>query len=482
MLHKLWDLNLSNVKAIPYVELCTASPLLPPPLEDARRYPHFPGPPSRAYTLSGLTHSRPTPTTIYNDPTLTALTSTGSHYFYLPLLRPRDLPGPSRSPFKGPISQFQPLLGHSCPRSRFLPNLKTNSDPGLTLYQALPSLNGLVATKMSATSTERPSSSKLESRKQKSALSRGNTTQAQKSNQAASSTAITVVAGQHLVPIPEQSFGDEPSDDIRTPEGRQPTTREPPPMDPGPTGTTMGPPQQKYASMGYAQPASSPMGGFAYSPTWGMRGPPPGPVPQLDIESASNAGGRVSGQVAAIERIQGENADPLTLQQREKLPERGVSPAASEQSRASSRRLPTPPSPAMNTPNWERTHAIHHSRTNFPVQPSSEMTLRLEDFIRIQECTPEDIALVLREVLELTGTVPNSGSSARDRSTRESSTMADDPNEPIRLPLAVQRPIGPQADARTTGSRGSLWTIVQKSKGDTPPPSSDSRKRKGGLH
>ncbi|KAF8824517.1 hypothetical protein HHX47_DHR8000248 [Lentinula edodes] len=39
----------------------------------------------------------------------------------------------------------------------------------------------------------------------------------------------------------------------------------------------------------------------------------------------------------------------------------------------------------MNTPNWERTHAIHHSRTNFPVQPLSEMTLRLEDVIRIQE-------------------------------------------------------------------------------------------------
>ncbi|KAJ3804917.1 hypothetical protein F5876DRAFT_82426 [Lentinula aff. lateritia] len=53
LLHKLWDLDLGNVEAIPYVELRTASPLLPPPLEDARRYPHFPGPPSRAYTLSG---------------------------------------------------------------------------------------------------------------------------------------------------------------------------------------------------------------------------------------------------------------------------------------------------------------------------------------------------------------------------------------------------------------------------------------------
>ncbi|KAJ3846909.1 hypothetical protein EV368DRAFT_88360 [Lentinula lateritia] len=192
------------------------------------------------------------------------------------------------------------------------------------------------------------------------------------------------------VSIPEQSFGDEPFSNVRTPEGRQPAAQEPPPVDPG-----MGSPQRRYTSMGYAQPASSPMGGFAYSPTWGTRGPPPGPVPQLDMESASNAGGRVSGQVAAIERIQGENADPLTVRQKEKLPERRVSPAASEQSRASSRKLPTPPvqslnpppprrgsslssllkSPAMNMPNWERTHTIHHSRTNFPVQPLSEMTL-----------------------------------------------------------------------------------------------------------
>ncbi|KAJ3870654.1 hypothetical protein F5051DRAFT_447356, partial [Lentinula edodes] len=198
--------------------------------------------------------------------------------------------------------------------------------------------------------------------------------------------------------IPEQSFGDETASNIRTPEGCQPAVQEPPPVEPG-----MEPPQRRYTSMGYAQPASSPMGGFAYSSTWGTRGPPPGPVPQLDMESASNAGGRVSGQ--------------------EKLPERRVSPAVSEQSRTSSRRLPTPPvqslnlppprrgsslssllkSPAMNTPNWERTHAIHHSRTNFPVQPLSEMTLRLEDVIQIQECIPEDVAMVLREVLEPMG-------------------------------------------------------------------------------
>ncbi|KAJ3911138.1 hypothetical protein F5877DRAFT_86425 [Lentinula edodes] len=243
---------------------------------------------------------------------------------------------------------------------------------------------------MSATSTERPSSSKLESSKQKSALSRGNTTQAQKSNQAASSAIVTVAAGQRLMSIPEQSFGNETASNLRTPEGRQPAVQEPPPVEP-----EMGPPQGRYTSMGYAQPASSPMGGFAYSPTWETRGPPPGPVPQLDIESASNVGGR------------------------EKLPERRVSPAVSEQSRTLSRRLPTPPvqspkppplrrgsslsgllkSPAMNTPNWEHTHALHHSRTTFPVQPLSEMTLQLEDVIRIQECLPEDVAMVLRQVL-----------------------------------------------------------------------------------
>ncbi|KAJ3860806.1 hypothetical protein EV359DRAFT_84949 [Lentinula novae-zelandiae] len=220
-----------------------------------------------------------TSATIYNDPVLSILSTT---------TRTTDLPGPPRNLFKG-----QP----------FQSELLTNSDPGLTLYQALPSPNGLVAT-----STERPSSSKLKSRKQKSTLSHGNTTQAQKSNQAASSTAITVVAGQRLMPIPEQSIGDESSSNVRTPEGCQPAAQEPPPVDPG-----MGPLQRRYTSMGYAQPASSPMGGFAYSPTWGTRGPPPGPVPQLDMESASNAGGRVSGQVAAIERIQGEKADPLTL-------------------------------------------------------------------------------------------------------------------------------------------------------------------------
>ncbi|KAJ3872106.1 hypothetical protein F5051DRAFT_445506 [Lentinula edodes] len=107
---------------------------------------------------------------------------------------------------------------------------------------------------MSVMSTERPSSSKLKLRKQKSTLSHGNTTQAQKLNQAASSTAIMVVAGQCLMSVPEQSFGDESSNGVRTPEGCQPVAQEPPPVDPGPTGTAMG-------------PQWSPMGGFAYSPT-----------------------------------------------------------------------------------------------------------------------------------------------------------------------------------------------------------------------
>ncbi|KAJ3871639.1 hypothetical protein F5051DRAFT_445976 [Lentinula edodes] len=246
---------------------------------------------------------------------------------------------------------------------------------------------------MSATSTEQPSNSKLKSRKQKSTLSRGNMTQAQKSNQAASSTAITVVAGQRLMSIPEQLFRDKPSNDIRTPEEHQPVAWEPPSVDPGPTGTAMGPPQWRYASMGYAQPASSPMGGFTYSPTWGARGPPPGPASQLDMESALNAGGRVSGQVATIERLQGEDTDPLT-------------------SRTLSRRLLTPPiqsvnpplrrrsslssllkSPAVNTPNWEGTHAIHHSRTNFlscPAPKAPLVTLLDIPEQRISSLTPPE--------------------------------------------------------------------------------------------
>ncbi|KAJ3803996.1 hypothetical protein F5876DRAFT_83970 [Lentinula aff. lateritia] len=53
LLHELWDLDLGNIEAPPYFQLCATSPLLPPPLEDVNRYPHFPGPPSQAYTPSG---------------------------------------------------------------------------------------------------------------------------------------------------------------------------------------------------------------------------------------------------------------------------------------------------------------------------------------------------------------------------------------------------------------------------------------------
>ncbi|KAJ3803872.1 hypothetical protein F5876DRAFT_84245 [Lentinula aff. lateritia] len=42
-----------NVEATPYVKLHVASPLIPPPLEDASRYPHFLGTQSRACTPSG---------------------------------------------------------------------------------------------------------------------------------------------------------------------------------------------------------------------------------------------------------------------------------------------------------------------------------------------------------------------------------------------------------------------------------------------
>ncbi|KAJ3803725.1 hypothetical protein F5876DRAFT_84593 [Lentinula aff. lateritia] len=56
---ELWDIDLGNVEATPYVELHVASPLIPPPLEDASRYPHFPGTQSRACTPSGALASLP---------------------------------------------------------------------------------------------------------------------------------------------------------------------------------------------------------------------------------------------------------------------------------------------------------------------------------------------------------------------------------------------------------------------------------------
>ncbi|KAH7874978.1 uncharacterized protein C8R40DRAFT_1171077 [Lentinula edodes] len=49
----LWDLDLGNVEATPYVKLGTASPSPPPPLEDVCRYPPLPGTSSQAHTLLG---------------------------------------------------------------------------------------------------------------------------------------------------------------------------------------------------------------------------------------------------------------------------------------------------------------------------------------------------------------------------------------------------------------------------------------------
>ncbi|KAJ3912740.1 hypothetical protein F5877DRAFT_84496 [Lentinula edodes] len=49
---KLWDLDLGNVEAPPYVQLHATSPLPPPLLEDAN-HPHFLGPPSWDYALLG---------------------------------------------------------------------------------------------------------------------------------------------------------------------------------------------------------------------------------------------------------------------------------------------------------------------------------------------------------------------------------------------------------------------------------------------
>ncbi|KAJ3885375.1 hypothetical protein GG344DRAFT_82775 [Lentinula edodes] len=79
LLHKLWDLNLCNVKATPYVKLHVASPLLPPP-----------PPPPGSIPYWELSHSRPPSTMIYNDPTLTFLASTAhtmqhSYVYWFPL-------------------------------------------------------------------------------------------------------------------------------------------------------------------------------------------------------------------------------------------------------------------------------------------------------------------------------------------------------------------------------------------------------------
>ncbi|KAJ3847166.1 hypothetical protein EV368DRAFT_88050 [Lentinula lateritia] len=331
-LRKLRDLDLSNVEATPRVELRVASPLPPPTLEDVHPQTQSPGtyPPWHIPSWE-LTPSRPIYTYDLLDPILT------------------DLPGPPKNPLKGhhlvvpvttrsfpssvavPVAPFelQPapsMLQHKPSYTKIY--LKTYSDPGLTLYQALPSPNGLVATKCL--------------RRQRNDLPVPNSNQGSKRAPYLVETRHKLKSQTRLLAPPSSRAT---ASNVRTSKGRQPAVQEPPPVDPG-----VGQLQRRYASMGYVQNASSPMGGFAYSPTWGTRGPPPGPVPQLDMESASNAGGRVSGQVAAIERIQGESEEPLTSRQQEKLPERRVSPAASEQSRASSRRLPTPPVQSLNPP------------------------------------------------------------------------------------------------------------------------------------
>ncbi|KAJ3870979.1 hypothetical protein F5051DRAFT_446836 [Lentinula edodes] len=271
LLYKLRDLDLSNVEATPHVEPCITSPLLPSTLEDIHPQAQSPGTyppgriPSRELTTSRLN-------SIYDlfdsyIDILAGTTPTTRYYkvpsFYLTSLRLRDLSGPSRNPLKGhhlfapattrsflssvavPVAPFelQPApstLQHKPSYTKPYP--KTYSDPGLTLYQALPSPNGLVATKC------------LRCQRNNLLVPKSN----QRNKRAASSTVITVAAGQRLMSIPEQSFGDETASNVRTPEGRQPAVQEPPPVEPG-----MGPPPRRYTSMGYAQPASSPMGGSA---------------------------------------------------------------------------------------------------------------------------------------------------------------------------------------------------------------------------
>ncbi|KAJ3806286.1 hypothetical protein F5876DRAFT_80864 [Lentinula aff. lateritia] len=96
LLHKLWDLDLGNVEAIPYAKLHVASPLLPPPLEDVNCYPTsrdlLPG----LILYRELSCSKPTSTTIYNDPTLTFLASTThttqhSYIYWFLLLPPSSV-------------------------------------------------------------------------------------------------------------------------------------------------------------------------------------------------------------------------------------------------------------------------------------------------------------------------------------------------------------------------------------------------------
>ncbi|KAJ3897934.1 hypothetical protein F5879DRAFT_995360 [Lentinula edodes] len=121
LLRKLRDLDLSNVEATPHVEPRIASPLPPPILEDVHPQAQSPGtyPPGRIPSWE-LTTSRPI--SIYNlfesyiDVLASTIPTTRYYkvpYFYLTSL---DLLG---TPSRVTISSPQPLLGHSCPRSRF---------------------------------------------------------------------------------------------------------------------------------------------------------------------------------------------------------------------------------------------------------------------------------------------------------------------------------------------------------------------------
>ncbi|KAJ3914154.1 hypothetical protein F5877DRAFT_83071 [Lentinula edodes] len=246
LLHKLWDLDPGNVEATPHIELHAASPLPPPILEDVHLEVPVPGTSPPGHISS---QELGPPWTLQEPPQ-------GSHL---------SIPATTRSFLSSvavPVAPFELQPAPSMLQHKLV-------IPKPTLRPILTQV--LHYTKLSRHRTDLSRRNVGDS-----TLSRGNTTQAQKSNQAASSTVIMVAAGQRLMSIPEQSFGDETARNVRTPKGCQPAVQEPPPVEP-----VMGPPQWRYTSMGYAQPGSSPMGGFAYFPTGGTRGPPPGPVPQL---------------------------------------------------------------------------------------------------------------------------------------------------------------------------------------------------------
>ncbi|KAJ4474615.1 hypothetical protein C8J55DRAFT_562440 [Lentinula edodes] len=106
LLHKLRDLDLSNIEATSHVEPRIASPLPPPTLEDVHPQAQSPGtyPPGRIPSRE-LTTSRPL--SIYDlfesyIDVLASTTPTTQYYkvpySYLTSLRLRDLPGPPRNP------------------------------------------------------------------------------------------------------------------------------------------------------------------------------------------------------------------------------------------------------------------------------------------------------------------------------------------------------------------------------------------------